>query len=148
MTPALLNTLINLAYLGSSILFILGLKALSHPRTAVRGNLMAAMAMLVAVLVTLLNRQILSFGLILAGLILGSLIGLILAVTIKMTAMPQLVALFNGFGGVASTLVASAALMGFLVTGESASLQFSLSTVAAAIIGAVTFWGSLVASKI
>ena len=92
------GTLINLAYLVASILFILGLKGLSHPRTAVRGNLTASIAMLIAILATLLDRHILSFGYILAGLAVGSAIGSVLALRIRMTAMPQMVALLNLFG--------------------------------------------------
>ncbi|MFX1554640.1 MAG: NAD(P)(+) transhydrogenase (Re/Si-specific) subunit beta, partial [Promethearchaeota archaeon] len=101
--------IINLAYLIASILFILGLRGLTHPRTAVRGNLLGALGMLVAVVVTLLNRRIVSYEVIFAGLVVGSAIGTGLAVKIRMTAMPQLVALFNGFGGGASVLVAGAA---------------------------------------
>ena len=103
--------LINFAYLVASVLFILGLKGLTHPRTAVRGNILGALAMLLAVVVTLLDQQILSFEIILTGLVIGALIGLVLALKIQMTAMPQLVALFNGFGGGASVLVAGAALI-------------------------------------
>ena len=138
-------TLINFAYLVASVLFILGLKGLTHPRTAVRGNLMGALAMLIAVLVTLLDRQILSFEYILAGVILGAAVGALLAFKIQMTAMPQMVALFNGFGGGASILVAGAALVEAALLGKETSGQFSVATAASGIIGAVTFWGSLVA---
>jgi NAD(P) transhydrogenase subunit beta len=140
------NTLINLAYLVASILFILGLKDLSHPRTAVRGNLIGAVAMLIAVVVTLLNRQILSFGYIIAGLALGSAAGSVLALRIRMTAMPQMVALLNGFGGGASVLVAGAALIESVgIPDRFVTLQLVMATAASGLIGAVTFWGSLVA---
>ena len=104
------SALVNLIYMISSVLFILGLKGLTHPRTAVRGNLLGGLGMLLAVAVTLVDRRILSFEMILAGLVLGALVGLVLALKIQMTAMPQLVALFNGFGGGASIMVAGAAL--------------------------------------
>ena len=79
---------IPLGYLFASILFILGLRGLTHPRTAVRGNLLGAVGMLLAVCATLLDRQIVSFELILAGLVVGSIIGAVLALKIQMTAMP------------------------------------------------------------
>ena len=138
-------TLINFVYLVASVLFILGLKGLTHPRTAVRGNLLGALGMLIAVLVTLLDRQILSFEYILAGVLVGAAIGVLLALKIQMTAMPQMVALFNGFGGGASILVAGAALVEAVLLGKGISGQFSVATAASGIIGAVTFWGSLVA---
>ncbi len=140
------ENLINLAYLLSAILFVTGLKGLTHPRTAVRGNLLGALGMLVAVVATLLNRAVISFELILAGMVLGSLIGAVLAVRIQMTAMPQLVAVFNGFGGIASTLVAGAALYELRATGpENATIEFLVATTATGIIGTVTFTGSIVA---
>ncbi|MDX9753534.1 MAG: NAD(P)(+) transhydrogenase (Re/Si-specific) subunit beta, partial [bacterium] len=138
--------LINLVYLIASVLFIYGLKGLSHPRTAVRGNLLGALGMLLAIVVTLLDQNILSFGMIFAGLIVGSLIGAILAVKIEMTAMPQLVGLLNGFGGAASVLVAGAALLEAMDPSmPNPTIQLTIATVASALIGAVTFWGSMVA---
>ncbi|MFP3959331.1 MAG: NAD(P)(+) transhydrogenase (Re/Si-specific) subunit beta [Spirochaetaceae bacterium] len=151
--------LVNLAYLVSATLFIFGLKGLTHPKTAVRGNMLGAMGMLIAVIVTLLNEQIIGYGLIVTGLLIGSAIGIILALTIKMTAMPQLVGLFNGFGGIASALVAGAVLFQVMVgvaeaggdpaaagaAGVAANLQFTIATVASGLIGAVTFLGSLIA---
>ncbi len=137
--------LIKAAYLLASVLFILGLKGLTHPRTAVRGNLLGALGMLIAVVVTLLNRQILSFEFILAAVVVGAAIGAALALNIRMTAMPQLVALFNGFGGAASVLVATAALAESEVEGGVPSVQFAVAVAASALIGAVTFWGSLFA---
>jgi NAD(P) transhydrogenase subunit beta len=82
---------------------------------------------------------------ILAGLAVGSILGTVLAVRIQMTAMPQMVALLNGFGGAASTLVAGAALVEALAQGRAPSNQFTVATGASGLIGAVTFWGSLVA---
>jgi NAD(P) transhydrogenase subunit beta len=145
------TAVINISYLVASVLFIIGLKGLSHPRTAVRGNLLGALGMLIAVVVTLFHRRIVSFELIIAGMIIGGAIGAILAVRIRMTAMPQLVALFNGFGGGASVLVAGAALVETRASVLGSALiptsmtQMTVATAASGIIGAVTFWGSLVA---
>ena len=101
---------IPIGYLLSAALFIFGLKKLGHPRTAPRGNQYGAMGMLVAVLTTIVSMQMASGGmnweLIIAGLAIGSIIGIIMAVKVEMTGMPELVALFNGFGGAASALVA------------------------------------------
>ena len=139
--------LLNLAYLLSAVLFILGLKGLTHPRTAVRGNLIGALGMLLAVVATFLYRDALghgplqAVGLILAAVLVGSVVGALLALRIQMTAMPQMVALLNGFGGAASVLVAGAALADLQVP----TLVVMIATAASGIIGAVTFWGSLVA---
>jgi NAD(P) transhydrogenase subunit beta len=140
------TSLINVAYLVASILFIFGLIELSHPRTAVRGNLLGAVGMLVAIVATLVDRQILGAGAtawatIGAGIALGALFGAVLAVRVQMTGMPQMVALLNGFGGAASALVAGAAL----IDATDTSFQLTISTVASGLIGGVTFWGSLVA---
>ena len=139
------STLINAAYLVASALFIFGLKGLTHPRTAVRGNLLGALAMLLAVVATVVDSRILEFELILVGLVVGGAIGALFALKIQMTAMPQLVALFNGFGGVASVLVAGAALVESNSTATTITTQVSIATAASGIIGAITFWGSLVA---
>jgi len=140
------NIIINVTYLLASVMFIYGLKGLTHPRTAVRGNLIGALAMLIAVLVTLLDKRIISYELIIAGVVVGGAIGAVLAIKIQMTAMPQLVALFNGFGGAASVFVAGAALVesGIIPSGAPMA-QLTIATAASGFIGAVTFWGSLVA---
>ena len=137
-------TLINFAYLVASLLFILGLKGLTHPRTALRGNLLGALGMLLAVVVTLLDQRVVTFEYILAGVVIGALVGSVFAVRIPMTSMPELVAIFNGFGGIASVLVAGGALFEATDLGES-SAQFTISTAASGIIGAVTFFGSIIA---
>ncbi len=142
--------LVNIAYLIAASLFIFGLKGLTHPRTAVRGNQLGALGMLLAIVITLLDQSIVGYGIILAGIVVGGGIGAVLAVRIKMTDMPQLVAIFNGFGGLASILVAGAALLevnALMGTSSAIALnaQFSISTFASGLIGAVTFWGSLVA---
>ena len=138
-------TIINLSYLIASVLFILGLKGLTHPRTAVRGNLTAAMAMLIAVVVTLLDQNIVGFKVIIAGIILGGAIGMTLAIKIQMTDIPQLVALFNGFGGGASVFVAGAALIEVSVKTKNPELHLTVATAVSGLVGAVTFWGSLIA---
>ncbi|HXH28218.1 MAG TPA: NAD(P)(+) transhydrogenase (Re/Si-specific) subunit beta [Candidatus Polarisedimenticolia bacterium] len=141
----MIDAFINLAYLLAAVLFIYGLKMLSSPRTAVRGNLLGALGMLIAIVVTLVNGQILSYTMIVVGLLVGSALGAVLALRIHMTAMPQMVALLNGFGGAASTLVAGAALLEELESGRAPTGQFLVAGVLSGIIGAVTFWGSMVA---
>ncbi|MYA75453.1 MAG: NAD(P)(+) transhydrogenase (Re/Si-specific) subunit beta [Acidimicrobiaceae bacterium] len=133
-----------LGYLVAAVLFILGLKRLSRPRTAVRGNQYGAAGMLVAVLVTLTDNSIIGFEWIVGGLILGTVVGALLAVKVQMTAMPELVALFNGFGGGASVLVAAASYTQAVDLATDTS-RLSSSAALASLIGAVTFTGSLVA---
>ena len=100
--------LINAIYLLAAVLIFLGLKRLGSPATAREGNRIAALGMLIAVVVTLLDREIVRFEIIVAGIIVGAAIGGVFARAIRMTAMPQLVALFNGFGGAGSAVVAAA----------------------------------------
>ncbi|MGE3807026.1 MAG: NAD(P)(+) transhydrogenase (Re/Si-specific) subunit beta [Gemmataceae bacterium] len=141
------DTLINLFYLLASVLFIFGLKGMSHPRTAVRGNLLSALGMLVAIVVTLLDRRIVSFEVIVAGIAAGSLVGIVMAYRAPIKAMPQVVAVFNGFGGGASALAVGAAfeeaLKGSL--DEPLNLQFTISAAAAGLIGALSLTGSYIA---
>jgi len=139
------QALINLGYLAASVMFILGIKGLSHPRTAVRGNLIGALGMLLAILLTLTDRNIVRFEIILLGMIAGAAIGAVMALKIRITAMPQMVALLNGFGGGASVVVAGAAMIAASVVTGVPQGQMQVATVASGIIGAVTFWGSLVA---
>jgi NAD(P) transhydrogenase subunit beta len=125
------------------VLFIFGLKRMSHPRTAVRGNLLGSLGMLIAIVATLIG--VVRFEYILVGILIGSVIGAWMALKVPMTAMPQMVGLLNGFGGGASVLVAGAEL---LLRGGSAGANQTvmlIATAASGIIGAVTFWGSLVA---
>ncbi len=139
------SNLINAAYLLAAVLFILGLKGLTTPRTAVRGNLMGASGMLVAMAATLLDRQIVSLELIALGFALGAAIGAVWAFRVRMTAMPQLVAAFNGFGGGASALVAAAAVfMPGSITGIP-EIQVHISSALSAFIGSATLSGSLIA---
>jgi NAD(P) transhydrogenase subunit beta len=128
--------------LVASVLFILGIKGLTHPRTAVRGNLTGALGMLIAVVATLVHQSILGYQWIVVGLIVGAVIGAVLALKVKMTAMPQMVALLNGFGGAASLLVAGAEL---IRTPPPAFSDVVIATYVSGLIGAVTFWGSLLA---
>ena len=138
-------SIVNLIYLIAAVLFIFGLKNLSHPRTAVRGNMMGASGMLLAIIITLFDQQIVRFELIIVGLIIGASIGVLLATRVAITSMPQLVALFNGLGGAASMLVAGAALEQELFIGTDLGLQFSIASGLSALIGSVTLLGSLVA---
>ena len=138
--------LINVGYLVASVLFIVGLKGLTHPRTAVRGNVLGAAGMLIAVVVTLLDRSIVSYQMIIVGLAIGAAVGMVLATKIEMTAMPQLVAAFNGFGGGASVLVAASALLNIEAVSAGTPIgQFTAATAASGLIGGVTFTGSFVA---
>ena len=138
---------IDLFYLAAAVLFILGLKGLSHPRTAVRGNLLGSAGMLLAIVVTLLDRRIVSFETIVAGLVVGGLIGVVMAYRTPMTAMPQMVAVLNGFGGGASALAVGAALEEALKGGfvEEVSVQFTVAAALSGIIGGVSLTGSGIA---
>ena len=140
-----LNNFINIAYLAAAVLFILGLKGLTSPRTARRGNATASLAMLIAICATLLDHHIVSYEWILIGIALGSLIGAVAAVKVPLTAIPELVAMFNGFGGGASALVAATAVLApENVTGVPAA-QLYVARAVSAIVGAATLTGSLVA---
>ncbi len=146
---------VSVGYLLSAALFIFGLKKLGHPRTAPFGNQLGAIGMLVAVITTVLQMQLTGDGvvdwtLIIGGLVLGSAIGYWLAVRVEMTGMPELVAMFNGFGGAASALVALSEIMRYL---EDASnipegLKLTVTMVAAglsALVGWMTLTGSMLA---
>lgn len=143
------SPLVLSAYLVSAVLFILGLKGLTRPRTAVRGNTLGAAAMLLAVVVTLFDNQITGWGVILFGIAVGSVIGVIMAQRIAMTDMPQLVALFNGLGGGASTLVAASYLAGTdhanSVLAGICKMDVLTATAASGLIGAITLSGSMIA---
>ncbi len=131
--------LINLAYALAAVLFIVGLKMLGSPATARRGNLISAVAMFIAVVVTLFDRSIVDFEWIAVGVVIGAVVGVLAARMVAMTKMPEMVALFNGFGGLASLAVGWAALF-------TPNTLFTLITIALSIlIGGVTFTGSMVA---
>ena len=138
---------IKLFYLVAAVLFILGLKGLSHPKTAVRGNLLGAVGMLLAIVVTLMDERIVSFQIIVAGFVVGGLLGVLMAYRAPMTAMPQVVAVFNGFGGGASALAVGGAFEEVLREewiGEI-TIQFTSSVALAGLIGALSLTGSAIA---
>ncbi len=136
---------INSCYLVASILFILGIRGLSHPRTARRGNILAAIGMGVAVVVTLLDERIETFGLIALGIAVGTIVGVVSARSVKMTAMPQMVALFNGVGGGAVALVALSEYHELIPEPGEIPLETLIPTLLSCVIGAVSFSGSLIA---
>ena len=142
------ESVLSLAYLLAAILFIQGLRDMTHPRTATRGNLTSAAGMLLAVGVTVVWFEIVSPIVLLAGLVVGSLVGVFLAVRVEMTEMPQLVGVFNGFGGGASALVAGAELIELQGgnPGGAIPVDVGIAAAAAGLIGAVTLFGSMVAA--
>jgi H+-translocating NAD(P) transhydrogenase subunit beta len=141
-----MTVLMEITYLVAAVLFILGLKRLSSPRTARSGNMLGATGMLLAVLATVVFTQILTWTWIILGLVVGAAVGAFLARWVKMTAMPQMVAVFNAFGGGASALVAAAEFLGFLgPVGVAPTFTVSLTIVLSVLIGSVTFSGSFLA---
>ena len=147
MVEVMTESTLALGYLIAAVFFIQGLRDMTHPRTATRGNLTSAVGMFLAVAITIVWYDILSPWILLAGLVTGSAIGVFLAVTVDMTEMPQLVGIFNGFGGGASALVAGAEVIEFN-TAHGGSFPFDMAVMAAiaGIIGAVTFSGSMIAA--
>ena len=135
------SVVVNLTYILASMLFIFGLKLLSSPETAKRGNLVSSSGMLLAVLVTLLDQSIIDFTWIIVGVCIGASIGYFAAIKIKITAMPEMVALFNGFGGIASLLVGSAEYL----NGVNQNPALLIAIYLTVLIGGVTFSGSLIA---
>jgi NAD(P) transhydrogenase subunit beta len=140
-----LSTWVEIAYLLSAVLFVVGLKRMQSPATARPGNALAAVAMLVAILATVVDNQILDWTWILVGVLVGGLAGGIAARTVKMTAMPEMVGAFNGFGGGASALVAAAEFVRLHDTGGVLDLRSGGTIALSMLIGAVTFSGSFVA---
>ena len=153
------HAVVNVAYLVAAILFILDLKWMAHPRTAAKGNRAGALGMLIAVLATLMGPEWASYGgegigwdMILIGLAIGAAIGAFAAIKVKMTSMPELVGLFNGFGGMASVFVAASAIVAAMATDfetlagdETRITQMLIATAISALIGSVTLFGSYVA---
>ena len=141
--------LVDLCYLISAVLFIIGLKGMTKPRTAVRGNWIGSLAMLLAIVATLLHRDVVTWTGILISIAIGSVIGTVMAKRVAMTTMPQMVALLNGLGGGGSFLVAGAYLAGkehlTLVGAGTEGIDVVIATAASGLIGAVTLTGSLVA---
>ena len=156
------ETIINLAYLVAAVLFIVGLKRLQSPATARTGNRISAVGMFIAVVATLFLHRIITPIELVLGIAIGSIIGALLATRIKMTSMPELVAVLNGFGGLASAFVAAAEVMRYLVTPEASVVVTVAQTTSAAalsplsavtaftvfisvLVGMITFSGSFVA---
>jgi len=159
---------INLAYLAASMLFIVAFKLMTGPRTAVKGNYLGALGMAIALGAACCEQPIAasvaargSWPLVMVGIaaVIGGVIGAVMAIRYPMTGMPQMVALLNGFGGAASTLVAGAELWNMVAAARGTDAarsaaaaaelvpwtQFGIATALTGLIGAVTFWGSLVA---
>jgi H+-translocating NAD(P) transhydrogenase subunit beta len=136
---------IELAYLVALITFIIGLKRLSSPATARQGNRIAAVGMLLAIVATLVDKRVASFGAIAVAMVIGAAIGAVGARKVKMTAMPQMVALFNGVGGGAAALVAAAEYHRLAPLPGRAPLQEVIAIAFSAVIGSLSFAGSMVA---
>jgi NAD(P) transhydrogenase subunit beta len=132
---------IQLLYIVAFTLFIVGLRMLRGPRTAVRGNLVAAVGMAIAVFATLLYPQVGDWWLIALGVAIGVAVGVPSARSVRMTAMPQMVALFNGVGGGAVALISVVEFR----TKSGIELETLIPILFAAIIGSISFWGSNVA---
>src|SRR5688500_8427189 len=138
------GSVIALSYIVAAVLFIVGLKRLSSPSTARSGNRVAAIGMALALGVTLLDRQIVSYWTIAIGTLIGAVMGVYFARRVHMTAMPQMVALFNGMGGATAALVSVAEFLRLVREGP-VPLGEGISIVAGTVIGAVSFTGSLIA---
>jgi H+-translocating NAD(P) transhydrogenase subunit beta len=137
-----MDDLISALYIVAFSMFILGLHMLRGPRTAVRGNQIAATGMAIAVIATLLNDDIGDWALIVVGVVIGTAIGIPAARNVHMTAMPQMVALFNGVGGGAVALIS---VVEFRESGGDLELETLIPILFAAIIGSISFWGSNIA---
>jgi NAD(P) transhydrogenase subunit beta len=133
----------NIFYVLASVLFILGIKKLSHPKTARNGNMISFIGMMIAIVATLIAKHEfeVDFQLIATGIIIGIIIGATFAIKVKMTQMPQMVAILNGFGGGASALVAAAE---FLKFGELTTFTLSI-IILSIFVGTLTFTGSFIA---
>ncbi len=134
---------VDIAYLVAAISFIYGLKMLSHPKTARNGNIIASAGMLIAIIATVYLGTDLNFTMILIAMAIGSIIGAFFAIRVEMTQMPQLVAIFNGFGGGASALVASSEFL--KNQGADASIFLIVSITLSILVGTLTFTGSFIA---
>ena len=134
----------NLAYVAAAVLFIIGIKRLGSPKTAQSGNTIASIGMLIAIIATVASFDLLDFKLIAIGMIIGSIIGATFAIRVQMTQMPQMVAIFNGFGGGASALVAASE---FFTKHGTADLNTFISgtIILSVFIGTLTFSGSFIA---
>jgi NAD(P) transhydrogenase subunit beta len=135
----------NLLYLVTIVTFILALRFLSHPTTARRGNWIGAVGMLIAVVVTFVQDEIVSFWEIAVGMVIGGVFGAVAARRVRMTAMPQMVALFNGVGGGAAALISLAEFHNRAPDPGTLKTDISLAIMLSAIIGSISFAGSMVA---
>ncbi|WP_339721413.1 NAD(P)(+) transhydrogenase (Re/Si-specific) subunit beta [uncultured Paraglaciecola sp.] len=135
------DLIINFSYVLAAALFIFGLKLLGHPSSARKGNLLSAVAMLIAIVVTMFDNNIVSFQVIAIAMLAGSVLGVLAARIVAMTAMPEMVSLLNGIGGLASLFVAWATVAG----NNEISAFTMIVTFLALLIGGVTFSGSLIA---
>ena len=133
-----------LAYLGSAVLFIFALKGLTHPSTARRGNLFGMIGMLIAIVATLLGTEVMSYGLIVVAIVIGGVIGTVIAKRIQMTDMPQLVAALHSFVGLAAVLVAIGTFFNHRKLDDLTGLLMGELS-AGIVIGAITFTGSAIA---
>jgi NAD(P) transhydrogenase subunit beta len=138
-----LPDIIQLVYLVATGFFIVGIKRLGSPATARSGNQLAALGMLIGVVVTLFDQQIVSFDFIIVGILVGSVIGVVAAKRVEMTAMPEMVAIFNGFGGGASALVAWGEFA--RINNDAFSSQDLVTIGLSILIGSITFTGSFIA---
>ena len=135
------DLIINFVYLISAAFFIFGLKMMTHPSTARKGNMLSSVGMLIAVLVTLISNEVIDFQWIILGFVIGAVVGAFAARIVAMTQMPEMVAIFNGTGGIASLLVGWG-----VYHSVPDSTMFSLATIFLSIlIGGITFTGSIVA---
>jgi NAD(P) transhydrogenase subunit beta len=146
------STVVPVIYLLSTILFIFGIKRLSKVKTARRGNALAAVGMLLAIIGALLELGVVDYRWIAGGMVIGTIIGLLFAIRVQMTSMPEMVALFNGFGGIASALVATSVYWDMVVergaTGtvyETLGTDEAITVMLSILIGGITFTGSLIA---
>jgi proton-translocating NAD(P)+ transhydrogenase subunit beta len=135
----------DFAYLATIVAFILALKFLSHPATARRGNWIGAVGMLIAIAVTFAQKSVVSYWEILVGMAIGGSFGAVAARRVKMTAMPQMVALFNGVGGGAAALISLAEFHNLAPAAGRLHGDVSVSIIISALIGSISFAGSLVA---
>ncbi len=138
-------SVIAVSYIVASVLFIFGLKELSSPATARSGNRLAAIGMALALAATLIDRQIISFWTIAIGTLIGAAMGIYFGRTVQMTAMPQMVALFNGMGGATAALVSVAEYLRLSGHGEAIGIGEATSIVLGTAIGAISFTGSIIA---
>jgi NAD(P) transhydrogenase subunit beta len=143
---SLQEILIAFAYMIASACFVIGLMWLQSPRRARAGNMLSALGMLLAIIATLFVSGIKDYSVIIIGMIIGSALGAVMARTVKMTAMPQMVGILNGFGGGASALVAAAEFFKYVADPSALTLDVSISIMLAMIVGAITFSGSMIAA--